>query len=102
MNGGRSTTSSVCPLSAASIAQGTASTLVDALVRDGLLERHGSADDRRTVLLRVTEDGAALAEQWTADYERAAEELFGPLASRQLSALLETLRTLRGGMPADD
>jgi DNA-binding MarR family transcriptional regulator len=79
---------------AVGIAQGTASTLVDALVRDGLLERHASADDRRSVLLRVTEEGTALAQQWTAGYERAAEELFRPLTSPQLSALREILRTL--------
>ncbi|GAA1675071.1 MarR family transcriptional regulator [Nonomuraea maheshkhaliensis] len=79
---------------AVGIAQGTASTLVDALVRDGLLERQASADDRRSVLLHVTEQGAALAQEWTAGYERAAEELFKPLTAEQLSALVDILRTL--------
>ena len=77
------------------IAQGTASTLVDALVRDGLLERHASAEDRRSVLLRVTAQGAALAQDWTAGYEVAAEELFRPLTAQQLSTLVDILRTLR-------
>ncbi|MET8866105.1 MarR family transcriptional regulator [Nonomuraea sp. NPDC004580] len=79
---------------AVGIAQGTASTLVDALVRDGLLERQASADDRRSVLLRVTAQGAALAQDWTASYERAAEELFEPLTDEQLSTLADILRTL--------
>lgn len=79
---------------AVGIAQGTASTLVDALVRDGLLERRASADDRRAVLLRVTAEGAALAQEWTAGYERAAEELFAPLTAEQLSTLRELLRAL--------
>jgi DNA-binding MarR family transcriptional regulator len=79
---------------AVGIAQGTASSLVEALVRDGLLERHASADDRRSVLLRVTAEGAALAEEWTAGYEAAAEELFAPLTDHQLSTLVEILRTL--------
>ncbi|MFG1616039.1 MarR family winged helix-turn-helix transcriptional regulator [Nonomuraea wenchangensis] len=82
---------------AVGIAQGTASTLVDALVRDGLLERQTSADDRRSVLLRVTAQGAALAQEWTAGYELAAEELFRPLTPEQLSTLVDILRTLSAG-----
>lgn len=76
------------------ITQGTASSLVEALVRDGLLERQASADDRRSVFLRVTAQGAALAQEWTAGYERAAEELFSPLSSEQLSTLAGILRIL--------
>ncbi|WP_061297893.1 MarR family winged helix-turn-helix transcriptional regulator [Herbidospora cretacea] len=82
---------------AVGIAQGTASTLVDALVRDGLLERQTSAGDRRSVLLRVTAQGAALAQDWTAGYELAAEELFRPLTPEQLSTLADILRTLSAG-----
>lgn len=89
---------------AVGIAQGTASTLVDALVRDGLLERRASAEDRRSVLLRVTDEGADFARQWSAGYERAAEELFGPLSTQQLTTLRDILRTLGdaagGGDPA--
>jgi DNA-binding MarR family transcriptional regulator len=79
---------------AVGIAQGTASSLVDALVRDGLLERQTSVDDRRSVLLRVTAQGAALAQDWTSSYEVAAEELFRPLSSEQMSALVDILRIL--------
>ncbi|MEN3533655.1 MarR family transcriptional regulator [Microbispora sp. ZYX-F-249] len=86
---------------AVGIAQGTASTLVDALVRDGLLERQASADDRRSVLLRVTEEGAALAQDWTTSYELAAEELFRPLTPEQVSTLVDILRILGAdGAPA--
>ncbi|GAA5153695.1 MarR family winged helix-turn-helix transcriptional regulator [Amycolatopsis dongchuanensis] len=79
---------------AVGITQGTASSLVDALVRDGLLERQASADDRRSVLLRVTPQGAALAQDWTSSYELAAEELFRPLTAEQLSTLVEILGVL--------
>ncbi|WP_433427787.1 MarR family winged helix-turn-helix transcriptional regulator [Nonomuraea sp. CA-141351] len=79
---------------AVGIAQGTASTLVDALVRDGLLERRTSADDRRSVLLHVTAQGAALAQSWATSYEAAAEELFRPLTAEQLSTLVDILRIL--------
>jgi DNA-binding MarR family transcriptional regulator len=79
---------------AVGIAQGTASTLVDALVRDGLLERQTSPRDRRSVRLRVTEQGAALAQDWTSGYEVAAEELFSPLSEEQMTTLVDILRVL--------
>ncbi|KAA9375348.1 winged helix DNA-binding protein [Microbispora cellulosiformans] len=79
---------------AVGITQGTASSLVEALVRDGLLERQASADDRRSVFLRVTPQGAALAQDWTTSYELAAEELFSPLTAEQLSTLVEILKVL--------
>jgi DNA-binding MarR family transcriptional regulator len=79
---------------AVGIAQGTASTLVDALVRDGLLERQTSPRDRRSVRLRVTEQGAALAQDWTSGYEVAAEELFSPLSEEQMTTLVDILRIL--------
>ncbi|SDG83905.1 DNA-binding transcriptional regulator, MarR family [Lentzea fradiae] len=82
---------------AVGITQGTASSLVDALVRDGLLERQASAEDRRSVFLRVTPQGAALAQEWTAGYELAAEELFSPLTAEQLSTLVEILEVLSAG-----
>ena len=79
---------------AVGIAQGTASTLVDGLVREGLLERRPSIDDRRSVLLHVTPDGAALARAWASSYQRATEELFAPLDDEELVALAEMLRKL--------
>lgn len=84
---------------AVGIAQGTASTLVDGLVREGLLERRPSPDDRRSVLLHVTPDGAALARDWASSYQRAAEELFAPLDDVELVTLAEMLRRL-GAAPA--
>ena len=86
---------------AVGIAQGTASTLVDGLVREGLLERRPSPDDRRSVLLHVTPDGEALAREWVASYQRAAAELFAPLDDDELVALLDALRKL-GAAPAPD
>lgn len=84
---------------AVGIAQGTASTLVDGLVREGLLERTPSADDRRSVLLNVTPSGESLARDWVRSYERAAEELFAPFDGDELATLAEMLRRL-GAAPA--
>jgi DNA-binding MarR family transcriptional regulator len=42
---------------AAGISAPTATRTVDLLVREGLVERHASAEDRRCVLVALTEDG---------------------------------------------
>jgi len=76
------------------IAQGTASEMVDVLVRDGLLARSADPSDRRAVLLKATPPGLARAEQWRAAYEQAAADLFGPLSPAQRAQLLELLEAL--------
>ncbi len=79
---------------AVGIAQGTASTLVDGLVREGLLERRSSSDDRRSVLLHVTASGGAFARRWSSSYQHAAKELFAPLDDDERVVLAEMLRRL--------
>lgn len=83
------------------VSQGTASSLVDSLVRDELIERRVDPDDARAALLAITHTGRERARAWRADYERAAEEIFAPLSSTQRSALLGALTTLVG-TPAED
>jgi DNA-binding MarR family transcriptional regulator len=79
---------------AVGITQGTASTLVDALVREGLIARSTDENDRRAIRLTTTAAGAKRARKWLADYVAAAEELFDCLNAddqRQLTRLLERL-----------
>lgn len=76
------------------ISQGTASALVDSLVRDELIERRGDPDDARATLLAITTTGRDRARAWRTDYERAAEDVFAPLSTTQRSALLAMLTTL--------
>jgi DNA-binding MarR family transcriptional regulator len=61
---------------AVGVTQGTASTLVDALVREGLIARGPDENDRRAIRLATTAMGAKRARRWLADYVAAAEELF--------------------------
>ena len=42
---------------AAGVAKPTATRMVEALARDGLVERHACADDRRKVLVELTPEG---------------------------------------------
>jgi DNA-binding MarR family transcriptional regulator len=82
------------------ITQGTASTLAEALVRDGLLERRADPQDGRATRLAVTAAGRRRAQAWLDDYELAAEEIFAALPDEQRSTLLTTLRMLSSAQAA--
>ena len=76
------------------ISQGTASTLVEALVRDGLVARGVDDNDRRAIRLTTTPEGEAQARNWLRDYVVVAEEIFSCLTTeeqRQLTRLLERI-----------
>ncbi|ORB29049.1 MarR family winged helix-turn-helix transcriptional regulator [Mycolicibacterium parafortuitum] len=76
------------------ISQGTASTLVEALVRDGLVARGVDDNDRRAIRLTTTAAGQAQARKWLRDYVVAAGEVFGCLTAeeqRQLTRLLDRI-----------
>jgi DNA-binding MarR family transcriptional regulator len=79
---------------AVGIAQGTASELAEALVREGLLSRRPDPSDRRAVLLEATKQGREHAERWGAAYASAAEALFGLLDDEQRVTFLALLQAL--------
>jgi DNA-binding MarR family transcriptional regulator len=60
---------------------------VSALEADGLVERSGSPDDRRVVLVRATEQGRALIERGRAARVLAVADLIGPLGTRDRQTL---------------
>ncbi len=60
---------------------------VSALEADGLVERFGSPDDRRLVLVRATEAGRALIERGRAARVLAVGELIAPLSTRDRETL---------------
>lgn len=79
------------------ITQGTASTLVESLVRDGLVERSPDPDDARAARVTITATGRSRARAWRADYERAAEQVFSALPTDQWPPLVAMLRVLAHG-----
>jgi DNA-binding MarR family transcriptional regulator len=81
------------------ISQGTASTLAEALVRDGLAERRADPRDGRATQLALTETGQDRAQAWLRDYEAAAGEVFAALPAGQRPALLTALRILSAAGP---
>ncbi len=76
------------------VSQGTASTLVEALVRDGLVARRVDENDRRAIRLTTTAEGEAQARNWLRDYVVVAGEIFGCLTAdeqRELTRLLDRI-----------
>lgn len=73
------------------ISQGTASTLVEALVRDGLVARGVDDNDRRAIRLTTTPEGEAQARDWLRDYVVVAGEIFSCLTNEEQSQLIGLL-----------
>jgi DNA-binding MarR family transcriptional regulator len=76
------------------ITQGTASTLIDALVREGLIERCADDSDRRVTLLQTTPAGRQQAEAWASAYTSAAAELLGVFSPHEQQMFTELLHRL--------
>lgn len=79
---------------AVGITQGTASALVDALVRDQLVARSADTEDRRAIRVRVTAQGDKQARLWLEAYRSAAQDIFSgfdPAEQRTFAELLTRL-----------
>ncbi len=76
------------------ITQGTASTLIEALAREGLIERQADDSDRRVTLLQTTAAGQRQAESWAAAYTAAAHDVFAVLSGADQVTLTELLQRL--------
>ena len=74
------------------VAPSTATRMCDRLVRDGLLARHPSSEDRRVVTLSLTRQGEAVVRDVTIWRRRALAERFADIDSGrrgELAAALE-------------
>ncbi|MEQ4306086.1 MarR family transcriptional regulator [Plantactinospora sp. B6F1] len=70
--------------------------LVDGLAEAGFVRRDPHPDDRRAVLVRLTDAGEAVTAQLTADYQAGSARLFTglpPEQVRQFLAMMETVAT---------
>jgi len=72
----------------------SATDMVDALERAGLVTRHADPEDRRSVLVGPTPAGRDLLERLEAARRDSAEEIFGSLAPSKRAALAALLDEL--------
>ncbi len=79
-----------------------ATVLVDRLVERGLVERMDDSQDRRVVLVRVTEEGRYLIEQLITSWRSLSPSLLKALDPADLTKLGEALRALVKAAQRDD
>ena len=77
------------------IAPRSATEVVDDLAGRGLVDRHPDPDDRRAILVRPTERGAATATAIRAARVAGADDFFGRLDEADRAALARILARLR-------
>ena len=76
------------------VSAGTATRVVDNLVRDGLAERTTNPADRRNVCVRPTPQGEGKIEELDGCYRRFWGSVFGAIPKGRLSEVLSSLRLL--------
>jgi DNA-binding MarR family transcriptional regulator len=74
-------------------------TVIDALEQAGLVRRDIDPRNRRAILLRLTERGAAVRDELREARRHAAEDLFAPLSARDRALLGDLLTRLDAGVP---
>ena len=85
----------------AGIAQPTATRTLDALERQGVVERHPSTEDRRSTEVALTARGRKLLERKRRLVERKREAVFESLEPDDRERAAELLRTLAAAIEAD-
>jgi DNA-binding MarR family transcriptional regulator len=75
------------------IAPRSVTTVVDALEAAGLVARTQDPEDRRAILLQLTEAGQAMVEQIGRVRQEVAAEYFGAIGAQERAGLLRLLRT---------
>lgn len=84
----------------AGVARATITGLVDGLVRDGMVERHGNPEDRRSNLVRLTRKGRQLARKLFTQQIGWLGELFDGLSTNERRQLGRTLAKLQADIRA--
>lgn len=80
------------------VSNGNSTALVDGLERDGLVARSPAAEDRRSVVVRLTDEGRALFGTLATEHEAWVDELLSDLDEGALEALGASVA--RMGSPA--
>ena len=79
------------------VSNGNATTVVDRLEKDGLVQRSASEADRRTVFVALTVAGLKQFERLAAGHEREVNTLFDTLPDADLDTLTAILKRIGKG-----
>ena len=75
--------------------------VLDTLQGKGLVERLPHVEDRRRVLVRLTDDGLGLLESHFSTHYREMNAVFAELDDDEKATLVSLLRRVRGAVPPD-
>lgn len=75
----------------------SATAMIDRLTGQGLVQRGPSEQDRRVVMVRLTEQGRAVAQELNAHWHRVQSDAFGVFSDQQLTEHLHLMRHLQQG-----
>ena len=76
------------------VSNGNTTTVVDRLEADGLVARTSPPNDRRVVLVALTDDGRRQFERLAAEHEERVDALFGGVSAADLDALEALLQRM--------
>jgi len=80
---------------------GSISQAVDRVERSGLVERRPDAEDRRKVLVRLTNEGAKFADEALSSYDDTRRRVFKRLGFDELEHIDGAVTTLLAALDAD-
>ncbi len=83
-----------------SVTRGTITGLLDGLVRDGWVQRLHHDHDRRMVVIRLTDVGKNILEQFLPHYFRWHNTLMAGLTVDEQQTLRDLLRKIHGSVPS--
>jgi DNA-binding MarR family transcriptional regulator len=84
----------------AGVTRATMTGLIDGLEQNGLVERIYTKDDRRSVLIRLTDTGQAKLDAVMPDYYRRVRKCMQALNDEKRTQLQQILELINAGMPA--
>ena len=85
----------------ASVTRATMTGLVDTLEKDNMVVRDGDPEDRRTVLVRLTEAGQALIDRILPDYFKCVAKIMQPLTRTERKQLVNLLQKIQQGLTVE-
>jgi DNA-binding MarR family transcriptional regulator len=76
--------------------KGSLTSMIDALEREGLVSRKGDPEDRRKVLISLTEKGRGYRDWLTEELEKSYSEVLNRLTEEDIAVYQESLKTMLG------
>ena len=85
----------------ANVTRATMTGLLDTLEKDGMIERETSAEDRRTVLVKLTPKGEAVLDQILPVYCKMVSGVLSPLTETERHTFVALLQKIHHGLFPD-